>query len=201
MGFKNIYMIMYKKFNHVSVKGITIGYFNSLQVFMNVCCLLCDVHHSHCLLQVPKWSELKSVMHSNENTHSFQQEQSLTCVTSFIIFFKWTNTLQNVFFWVNHGHLVFKLIICDVPLGPFLFFCVVEGWTQAPKKTYNILTMNVVFFKWASSPIIFSSFFFFNLGHLLFIVVFCVQACHPCGVPLAPTFCVVKGGTWTPKKS
>ncbi len=110
-------------------------------------------------------------------------------VTSFIIVFKWANTLQNVFFCQSWASCVqTHHLWCS--LGPFLFFCVVEGWTQVPKKTCNISTMNVFFFKWASSLVVFSSFFFFNLGHLLFMVVFCVQACHPCGVPLAPLFCV-----------
>lgn len=153
-----------------------------------VCCAMSTVVIACCKFQ----SEVNSrVSCTQMKTPIVFNKSKAWLVTSFIIFLKRTNTLQNVFFWSIMGILCSNSSFVMFPLVLFFSFVLWKDEHELQKKLATFQQW-LLFFKWASSPIVFSSLFFFNLGHLLFMVVFFVQACHPCGPPLAPPFCVPK---------
>ncbi len=137
MGCKNIYTIMYKKFSHVSVKGITLGYLNSLQVFMNLCCVLCNVIAIACCKFQSKVSSRVSC--TQMKTPIVFNKRKAWLVISFIHhLFQVSKYIAKCIF-VNHGHFVFKLIICDIPLCPFFFFVL---WKDEHELQKNLQHFN-----------------------------------------------------------
>jgi len=154
-----------------------------------MCCVMSTMAIACCKFQ----SEVSSrVSCTQMKTPIVFNKSKAWLVTSFMIFFKWTNTLQNVFLGSIMGILCSNSSFVMFPLVLFFSFVLWKDEHELQKKLATFQQWFFLFFKWAISPIVFSSFFFFNLGHLLFMVVFCVQACHPCGAPLLPLFVLWK---------
>lgn len=97
-----------------------------------VCCVMSTIAIACCKFQ----SEVSSrVSCTQMKTPIVFNKSKAWLVTFFIIFFKWANTLQNVFFFGSiMGILCSNSSFVIFPLVLFLFFGVVEGWTWAAKK-------------------------------------------------------------------
>ncbi len=163
-----------------------------------VCCAMSTMAIACCKFQ----SEVSSrVSCTQMKTPIVFNKSKAWLVTSFIIFFKWTNTLQNVFLGSIMGILCSNSSFVMFPLVLFFSFVLWKDEHELQKKLATFQQWMFFFFQVSDFTNCLFIILFFQSWSSCVHGFFCVQACHPCGAPLAPPFLVVKIGTWAPKKS